>query len=578
MYIADFAQHRFGWTAVQVFVGAMDSMRALNARVGACRLLLDQHQQGSATHTSLSSLQSAAICEMIASTVMTADIRSEVGSHVVQVKWGSPNDCSAILAALAGGNASLLQAGKRRRSQQDFCNIVHYGTAMLWEQLASEVPSSSKLTLLLELLISLGCRCPSEHSVKLLCSVWLLVSEPAEELLKMTLDQKKVMLCHVKHSFESVRKASVDPPQWITALPTPLIFLRDYEGMYHAAFSGGQVPGPAGIDLKALTMLDLSYSCRGGARSVVPMGGMPSSSSSSSSAGSFQVALCDSPLERMANTFMSRIESMASAQQRMMEMMLGGTARSSVTSGPRSLLALANHDTASAVRRVPSFAFNSPQMALPDRVVDDVGVALAAASPAAPVAQLAQQPAPLAVVAVQAAEAPPARVSAAGNVEDMLNMLSDREDGKKKSKAAAKALALADDAAAPIADAKAKAAATPPSAKAKALAKTKAMADAKAKAMADAEAGLKAPQPAEAKADAKAKAKVIAKSGAPPPVNAKAKAAAKAKAKAIAKSGVKAPPPAKAGGMVLGCSKCRHRPGGCARCRNPEFDGFRYSV
>ena len=269
----------------------------------------------------------------------------------------------------------------------------------------------------------------------------------------MTLDQKKVMLSHVKHSFESVRKASVDPPQWITALPLPLIFLRGYEGMYHAAFIGGQVPVQAGIDLKALTMLDLSYSCRGGARSVVPMSGMPSSSSSSSSAGSFQVALGDSPLERMANTFMSRIESMASAQQRIMAMMLGGTARSSGTSGPRSLLAIANHDVASSVRRVPSFAFNSPQMALPDRVVDDVGVALAAASPDAPVEQLAQQPAPLALVAVQAAEAPPAQVSAAGNVEDMLNMLSEREDGKKKTKAAAKALALADDAAASIPDA-----------------------------------------------------------------------------------------------------------------------------
>jgi hypothetical protein len=85
MNIADFARHRFGWTADQVFAKAMDSMRALNARVGASRLILDQHEQGSAIHTQLSSLQSAAICEMIASTVMTADIRSEVGSRAVQV-------------------------------------------------------------------------------------------------------------------------------------------------------------------------------------------------------------------------------------------------------------------------------------------------------------------------------------------------------------------------------------------------------------------------------------------------------------------------------------------------------------
>jgi hypothetical protein len=81
----------------------MDNMRALNARVGACRLLLEQHEEGSAVHKTLSSLQSAAICEMIHSTDMTADIRSEVGSRVVGVKWHSPNDCTAILTALAAG-------------------------------------------------------------------------------------------------------------------------------------------------------------------------------------------------------------------------------------------------------------------------------------------------------------------------------------------------------------------------------------------------------------------------------------------------------------------------------------------
>jgi hypothetical protein len=374
-----------------------------------------------------------------------------------------------------------------------------------------------------------------------------------------------VMLCHVKHTFEGVRKASVDPPQWITALPLPLIFLRDYAGMYHAAFSGGQVPGQAGIDLKALTMLDLSYSCRGGARSVVPMmGGMPSSSSSSSSAMGLQVALCDSPLERMANTFMSRMESMASSQQRMMELMLGGTARGIGSSGPRSLLALANNDPASAVRRVPSFAFSPLQLALPDgAAAEDVVVAVAEASPAAPFAQLALQPAPLATV--PAAVAPPAQASAASDVDAMLDMLSKRDEGKKNSKVEARKNLKADETAAQIpnaiADAKAKAGATPPPAKANAQAKAKAMTAAKAKAM----------------VDARAKAKAGEKAPPPPLLNAENTAKAKAKAPVNAKAVAKKPP-AKAAAVVLGCSKCRHRPGGCAQCRNPEFLGFRWSV
>jgi hypothetical protein len=537
------------------FVGAMDSMMALNARVGACRLLLEQHEEGSAIHKSLSSLQSAAICEMIAATVMTADISSAVGTRVVQVKWGSPEDCNAILAALSASSKSLvLPAGKRRRMQQDYRNIVHYGSAMLWEQLQdSSVPGSSKLNLILNLAVVLGCRCPSEHTVKLVCSFWLLVAESEEGLLKMSLDQKKVMLMHVKQTFQGLLKAAADPPQFIMLLPLPLIFLRDHAIMYHVAFTGGQVPAPTCIDMKALTALDLSYSCRGGVKSVVHLGGsMPSSSSSaSSSSGGVQLAFGDSPFERMANTFMSRIESMANQQQRMMEIMVGG-GTGHVNNAPRSLLALANGDVASSVRRVPAFAFGS-QLALPDNA--PVAPPAAATQPlepfaiVVPPAAVAPQLAQLACVAQPAAAAPPARASATQDVQEMLDMLSVRNNGKKQNKGKkqntlaiegeAEAEEAADAHPAPAKAAQPKAKAAPPPAKAKAKAKAAPLNKA-------------APPPAKAKA-------------APPPAKAKA-------APPSAKAETKAAP------GVLGCSKCRWGKGGCAQCRNPEFNGFRYSV
>jgi hypothetical protein len=555
------------------FVGVMDSMMALNARVGACRLLLEQHEEGSAIHKSLSCLQSAAICEMIAATVMTADISSAVGTRVVQVKWGSPEDCNAILAALSASSKSLvLPAGKRRRMQQDYRNIVHYVSAMVWEQLQdSDVPGSSKLNLILNLAIVLGCRCPSEHTVKLVCSFWLMVAESEEGLLKMSPDQKKVMLMHVKQTFQGLLKAAADPPQFITLLPMPLVFLRDHALMYHVAFSGGQVPAPTCIDMKSLTALDLSYSCRGGAKSVVHLGGsMPSSpSSASSSSGGLQVALCDSPLERMANTFMSRIESMANQQQRMMEIMVGG-GTGNVSTGPRSLLALANGDHASAIRRVPAFAFGS-QLALPDNVSAPPQFAPVAPPAAAaqqleqlaivvPPAAMAPQLAQLPCVAQPAAATPPTRASAAQDVKEMLDMLSVRNDGKKTTKGRkTKTLAIEGEAEAEeTADAHpAPAKAAPP--KAKAVPKASPV---KANAAPiNAKAAPAKASPVKAKAApplAKAKA-------APPPANAKA-----------------APPPAKekanAAPRVLGCSKCRWGKGGCAQCRNPEFNGFRYSV
>ncbi len=554
---------------------------ALNARVGACRLLLEQHEVGSAIHTSLSTLQSAAICEMIAATDMTAEIRSAVCIRVAQVKWGKPEDCSAILTALTSSSqSSVLPAGKRRRMQQDYRNIVHYGSAAMWEELASDVQSSDKLASILHLALRLGCRCPSEHTTKLLCSFWLLMSEPEEGLLRMAPDQKKVMLLHVKHTFQGFLKAVADPPHFILVLPQPLIFLRDYASMYQAAFIDGQVPAPASMDLHRLAALDLSYSCRGGMKSLATLGGStPSSSSASSSSGGLQVALSssgslqaglgESSLERMANTFMSRIESMANQQQRMMELMVGGTAYGGL-SRPRSLLALANSDVASSTRRVPSFAFSS-QLALPD----NAGVAPGVVPPelahvAPPAARLALVASPaadappaaeLTLVTTPAASAPQSRVSAVADVQEMLGMLSGRNDGKKQSKADAKKNILAieegtDETPAP---AKAAAKAAPPKANA---------APPKAKA-------------ALAKADATAKADAKAKAASPPakakaaPMNVKAKAAPPAKAKA-------APPPAKAKAAaapkVLGCSKCRWGKGGCTQCRNPDFNGIRNGI
>ena len=89
---------------------------------------------------------------------------------------------------------------------------------------------------------------------------------------------------------------------------------------------------------------------------------MPSqsmSSGSSSSGGVMQVAVADSPMERIANLFMGRIDAMAGAQQRMMELMMGGGGmdrRGGMQ--PRSLAALANGD-GFPPRRLPSVSFGN---------------------------------------------------------------------------------------------------------------------------------------------------------------------------------------------------------------------------
>jgi hypothetical protein len=334
-------------------MGSVDDRRALKARLGAARLVLEQYPKGSPNHKALSKTQAAALREMLGTAVLTAMDRADLANVVVGINWCEPEDGTSVLAALAPVT-STLPPGKRRRTQQDFMAFCNFGTDEFWNQLLGEVPTSAKLNIILQWAIGLGLRCPSEHSMKWLCSVWLAVGQTEAELVAMDPAQKKHMFNHTKAVFDSMRKHAAEPPMWIDKLPhNPVEFLRDFSGIYHLHYGGSDapVPVPAGL-LKKLTALDMSYSCRHGRVMALQPAG-----SASSSSGQMQLAVSDSPMERVANLFMNRMESMAAAQQRMMELMMGGGAmdrRGAMQ--PRSLAALSNGGDFAA-RRPPSIVF-----------------------------------------------------------------------------------------------------------------------------------------------------------------------------------------------------------------------------
>ena len=334
-------------------MGSVDDRRALKARLGAARLVLEQYPKGSPNHKALSKAQAAALREMLGTAVLTAMDRADLANVVVGINWCEPEDGTSVLAALAP-ETSTLPPGKRRRTQQDFLAFCNYGTDEFWNQLLGEVPTSAKLGIILQWAIGLGLRCPSEHTMKWLCSVWLAVGQTEAELVAMDPAQKKHMFNHTKAVFDSMRKHAAEPPMWIDKLPhNPVEFLRDSPGIYHLHYGGSDAPVPvsAGL-LRKLTALDMSYSCRHGRVMALQPAG-----SASSSSGVMQLAVADSPMERVANLFMGRIDSMAAAQQRMMELMMGGGAmdrRGAMQ--PRSLAALSNGDDFVA-RRLPSIVF-----------------------------------------------------------------------------------------------------------------------------------------------------------------------------------------------------------------------------
>jgi hypothetical protein len=337
-------------------MAGLDDRRALKARLGAARLVLEEYPKGSPSHKALSKAQSAALVEMLGAAVLTAVERADLANLVVAMSWCEPDDGNSVLAALTPVT-SMLPPGKRRRTQQDFLAFCNFGTEELWSQLLGGAPASAKLGIALQWAIGLGLRCPTEHTMKWLCSVWLAVSQTEAELVVMEPVQKKHMFHHTKSVFDSLRKHAADPPVWIDKLPhNPVEFLRDFPDIFRLLYGGG-APVPVQADLlRKVTAFDMSYTCRGGAR-VVPSQ-LPGSGSSSSG-GVMQVAVADSPMERIANLFMGRIDAMAGAQQRMMELMMGGGGmdrRGGMQ--PRSLAALANGD-GFPPRRIPSIAFGN---------------------------------------------------------------------------------------------------------------------------------------------------------------------------------------------------------------------------
>lgn len=494
------------------------SLRDVKARLGAARLVLDRPATPE-VHRSISSLQTAAVLEIVASAkragVASAAELAELGLVAVEIKF-APGDLEQVLAALKGVKPPDASR-KRRRCQQDFLSIMQYGTATLWESLSMPGHRDTKLLDILSLAMSLGLRLPSEHSIKLLCSWWIVISEPEDVRRQMDSSAKLVLLQYVKSELERLRKSLPDPASFIERLPPPAQFAREYPEMYAAVYkSSTPIPPPRALETDVLS-LDLSYGCRGGRKSIRGDGHAPSSSSA---AGPDPSLVMSRVFERMIDSMMNTsgprgnlqsgagIPLIFSNQQprRLPTLCFDGTASRQEANSQLALM----HDSISASEA--SQVASPPPLPLPL----SMGAAVLA-HPQSPQSVVpALSPPPLA----SATPTLPPSLSERPNVADVLSMLDERAKSKASGKGADSS------AVAP-----------------KSMVKT-----------------------AMKKAAAKAMKKAAAKS-----VAAKS-SAAKPKAPPIA---AEVPLPITEVPLVLGCGKCRRSPKGCGQCRNPAFKGKR---
>jgi hypothetical protein len=499
----------------------MDPTRAIKARVGAARILLEQHVAGSAIHVTVSRLQAAAIMELIGQSALSSQVKADLSSTVLGMKLHQP-DMQAILGALSEG--VVVSLAKRRRVQQNWMAVHNYGTAEFWTRLQDPVmPGSCKLNLILQLAIGLGCRLPTEPSIKWMTSWWLAVAESPEHVAMMDGAAKKTMLAHVKATFDGLRKAAGDPVVFLDKLPdNPVAFLRDCPSLYQGCFVADPPVVPA-MNIQTIAAIDMSYGCRGGAAKLQPQA---STTLALPAASAASLQLGDSPMERMAGMLFQRMEAMASSQQRIMEMAMGAASH---RPNPRPLAALAD-SSPNMSRKLPTIGIGGPFLALGDASASSSGSPPPKAS-----GPIIESLTPIAETqrnedGILGGEEGMEEGGESSDLACMLNMFSSRKsEHKSKGKGTGKG---------------------------------------------SGESTVEGAGEGTGKAGGpKGKGKGNTKSKGKGKVTLNVKAKPKAKAKAVNKAAAKAAgTPA-----VMGCSKCRWSKCGCTQCRNPEFHGHRYS-
>ena len=389
--------------------------RAISARLGAAGGVLAQ-VVGASSHAAVSRLQKVALQETLGKAELTAEAKAELGSKILQLQWHG-EDGASLLQALAPSDRRL-PAGQRRRCAQDYQNFVHYISKGDWDILLGSTESSAKLQILLQTCTGLGLRCPSEPCLKFITSVWLVLHMEADEIRRLSSQQKHVMFKHVRGEFHRLKAHLGDACEHLWRLPDrPLECLRDHASLYHAHFRAPATPGDCSLDLRVVHELDQSYTCRGAGNSgqVAKVAAQASGVSTLSLDSSGGAA---STMEKIANMFACRLDALQENQQRMFEFCLGGSRRD----GNIALPSLVDSNTP------PTLAFRRlPTMSLAD-------VAAQTPHPRRQLADLATTPSNLSLAAGGRLALPSGSVDKSAVARTSEDQAKDQEQEKEEDK------------------------------------------------------------------------------------------------------------------------------------------------
>lgn len=574
----------------------------LPSRVNLLRVALDS-VKGTSMHEALSRAQSAALVQLISDATLTPVEQCDLTTLVAGVSWFKDAHMAKVTAALEASESSITQMAKGRRPQQEWQAILDYGTEHFWGELCTpRVTPNARLHAIFAWAGKLGMRCPSEPTLKLLTCVWLVSVHSKDALLGFDYSTKHAFYSYVKKVWGTFRKSLPAPMCYVETLPANVMeYMRDCRDMWVQA-AGDELPVACTLDVGLIHSMNQSFGCRGGATKVQPMvlaTGQPGSSSVTTLAVHSSPTRGMGSLERIAEQFMSQMNSMAASQQRILEMVLS---QSSGGVNLRSMAAITNE----CAPLQPALS-RRPTLALMPAVVEELPDAEDDGGEGEEVEEEVEggRAAPVAMPSAQAST-----TKEPSTFKDSLSEMLDALDARKKekveaAKAAKKAQKQAAQNALVTANAVAKAHPAKLTQKAK-VAAISSVSDSQPLAVAEgipAKASKKAKGTSASSAavsppPAATQAKTIKKAegeGTPAKASKKAegdvKAAKSGKKKSKSTAGKKSSTGKKkpftgkksvdAGTaevpLILGCSKCRNSVGGCGQCRNPGYKGHRWN-
>ena len=186
--------------------------------------------------------------------------------QALAVPWHGSDRLAIAQALVAEPAASPLRA---RRKQQDYTSL--HGFFAEGERLVlrdDSVAMVSKVQLLISRAGKLGCRCPTEPSLKMWAS---LAIATGGDHASMTPAQKGEMHRFLRTEFKRAVRYLPDPPAYLEKLPTvPQDLQRLCPQLYREAYESTGPPVACMVDSTLLISVNSSFRCRGADRAAQP--------------------------------------------------------------------------------------------------------------------------------------------------------------------------------------------------------------------------------------------------------------------------------------------------------------------